>query len=621
VIADPGETPAGTGVGTADLTLDANAATADVPPELLAQSLGQYFRASWLRVRGGNAGVLPVILALVVVAIGFQIANSKFLGAQNLVNLFEQSTIYMLLAIAEIFALLLGEIDLSVGLVMGLSSVVVAELVQPTGANWPWWAAIIVALLASSAFGAIQGTLVARLKMPSFIVTLGGLLILEGVAIIVLGGSLVGIGNLQYTNEAFLYNIFWGTFNPVVSWILLAVVVGAVGTGLWLQDARKRRRNLETAPRSLIAMKIALIAVAGIAVVALCNVNRAHVGTIDGVPYIIPIVLIVLAASTALLQRTRFGRYVYAIGGNPEAARRAGVRLPAIRTWCFMLAGLISGIAGVLFASWQVSLTTNIIKAANSYVLLAVAAAVIGGTSLFGGRGKTIHGVLGGLVIGGIYNGLYLLGVSSQWIDVVVAGVLLAAALIDVLSRRGASGRGLRGPGAGSEDRHVQGHERPFKIRQGASLAGADDGPDEFAAGARQCLVRLAGDGRPFRVSGASPPGPRTGCAEEAILLVREVRVEHRAGHPRSLDDVGDGNGGVAGVGDGCYHGPLQPFRVRCLDSARRQAVPAPGQAWLAFVRAGEASLGPGVGHKPSVTGQTLSSEQHQLHCSAGSAR
>jgi D-xylose transport system permease protein len=440
VSADPGETPAGTGVGTADLTLDAAAATADVPAELLAQSLGQYFRASWQRVRGGNAGVLPVLLAIVVVAIGFQIANSNFLGAQNLVNLFEQSSIYMLLAIAEIFALLLGEIDLSVGLVMGMSSVVVAELVQPTGANWPWWAAIIVALLASSAWGAIQGTLVSRLKMPSFIVTLGGLLILEGVAIIVLGGSLVGIGNGGFKNEVYLYNIFWGTFSPVVSWILLVVLVGAAGGGLWLQDARKRRRGLETAPRSLVAMKIGLIAVAGIVIVAICNVNRAHAGTIEGVPFIIAIVLVILLASTALLQRTRFGRYVYAIGGNPEAARRAGVRLPVIRTWSFALAGLISGIAGVLFASWQVSITTNIIKAANSYVLLAVAAAVIGGTSLFGGRGKTIHGVLGGLVIGAIYNGLYLLGVSSQWIDVAVAAVLIAAAVIDVLSRRGAPG-------------------------------------------------------------------------------------------------------------------------------------------------------------------------------------
>jgi len=441
VTADPGQTPAQAGAGTTDLTLDAKVAAADVPPELVAQSLGQYFRASWARVRGGNSGVLPVILGLVLVAIGFQIANSKFLSAQNLVNLFEQSTVYMLLAIAEIFALLLGEIDLSVGLVMGLGSVVVAELVQPTGANWPWWAAIIVTLIACAAVGAIQGSMVARLRMPSFIVTLGGLLILEGVAIIVLGGSLVGIGNSAFHNEVVIYDIFWGSFSPLVSWILMAVIVGVAGTGLWLREANKRRHGLETPPPSLTALKILLMAVSGIALVAICNVNRAHFGTIEGVPYIILIVLIVLVACTVLLQRTRFGRYVYAIGGNAEAARRAGVSLPAIRTWCFVLAAVIAGIAGVLFASWQVSLTTNIIKASNSYVLLAVAAAVIGGTSLFGGRGKTIHGVLGGLVIGGIYNGLYLLGVSSQWIDVAVAAVLLLAALVDVLSRRGAQGQ------------------------------------------------------------------------------------------------------------------------------------------------------------------------------------
>ena len=440
VTADPGETPARTAdAGMVDLTAAPEAAAADVPPELVAQSLGQYLRAWWLRVRSGDSGVLPVVMAIVVVAVSFQVANPKFLSPQNLVNLFEQSTVYMVLAMAEIFALLLGEIDLSVGLVMALGSVVVAELVQPSGPDWPWWAAIIVALLACCAIGAIQGSLVARLRMPSFIVTLGGLLILEGVAIIVLSKSgLVGIGNSRFTNEVVLYDVFYGRFDPVVGWILLAVLVAAAGTWLWLRDARKRRHGLETPPRSLTAMKIVLMAVAGSAVVALCNVNRAHFGTIDGLPYIIAIVLVVLAASTVLLQRTRFGRYVYAIGGNPEAARRAGVSLPAVRTWGFVLSALTSGIAGLLFASWQVSLTTNIIKAANSYVLLAVAAAVIGGTSLFGGRGKTIHGVLGGLVIGGIYNGLYLLGVSSQWIDVVVAAVLLAAAAIDVLSRRGA---------------------------------------------------------------------------------------------------------------------------------------------------------------------------------------
>src|SRR5258708_14936016 len=283
------DTPAGTaGAGTDDLTLDAKVAAADVPAELTAQSLGQYFRASWLRVRGGDSGVLPVVLGLVAVAVAFQILNSKFLSAQNLVNLFEQSTVYMLLAIAEIFALLLGEIDLSVGLVMGLGSVVVAELVQPSGANWPWWAAIIVTLLLCAAFGAIQGTLVARLKMPSFIVSLGGLLILEGVAIIVLGGSLVGIGNSGFTNEVYLYNIFWGTFSPVVGWILLVVLVGAAGAGLWLQDARKRRRGLETAPRSLVAMKIVLIAVAGVAAVAISHLNPSPPRPIAAAPSLPP---------------------------------------------------------------------------------------------------------------------------------------------------------------------------------------------------------------------------------------------------------------------------------------------------------------------------------------------
>ncbi|HYK29288.1 MAG TPA: ABC transporter permease, partial [Streptosporangiaceae bacterium] len=313
---------------------------------------------------------------------------------------------------------------------------------QPGAADLPWWAAIIVALLACCAWGSLMGWLVARLRLPSFIVTLGGLLILEGVAIIALGkNGLYSIGNSGFTNERVLYNIYWGHFSPVVGWILLAVVVIGAAIGYLLREFRKRRNGLETPPLSLTALKIVLMAVAGVAVVAICNVNRAHVGTIEGVPYIIPIVLVVLGASTVLLQRTRYGRYVYAIGGNAEAARRAGVRVPAIRIWTFVLAGLISGIAGVLFVSWQVSMTSNIIKTASTYVLLAIAAAVIGGTSLFGGRGKTIHGVLGGLVIGAIYNGLYLLGVQSQWVNIAVAGVLLAAAAVDVLSRRGAPQR------------------------------------------------------------------------------------------------------------------------------------------------------------------------------------
>jgi D-xylose transport system permease protein len=428
-------------VAGANVDLTAAAGVEEVPPELVAQSMGEYLRVYWRRVRGGDSGVLPVVVGIILVYVAFQIADSKFLGAQNVVNLLEQSSIYMLLAMAEIFALLLGEIDLSTGLVMGLAAVTLAELVQPAGAAncalcphglaFPWWLAIIVTLLICMGIGGIQGTMIARFRMPSFIVTLGGLLILEGVSLIVLNGNPVRLGNLQ------LYDIFWGHFSTMVGWILLAVVVVATGVSWWFRDASRRRRGLVAPPASFTAIKIAAVAVAGVVVVLLCNENRAHFGIIEGVPYLIPIVFAVLFAWTILLQRTRFGRYVYAIGGNPEAARRAGVNLPSIRTWCFVLAALTAGIAGILFASWQVFLTTNIIKSANSYVLLAVAAAVIGGTSLFGGRGKTIHGVLGGIVIGGIYNGLYLLGVQSEWVDVGIALVLLAAGTIDVLSRGG----------------------------------------------------------------------------------------------------------------------------------------------------------------------------------------
>jgi len=411
-----------------------------VPAEILAQSLGEYVRVQARRVRGGESGVLPVVLALVIITVVFQVISPHhvFLSARNIVNLFQQSAVFMVLAMAEIFALLLGEIDLSVGLVMSLSAVVAAELVQPNGPGWPWWAAIIAALLICSGVGAVQGSLVARLKVPSLVVTLGGLLVLEGVSIIVLGGTLVSISNVRFTNEAVLYNLFWGSLSPLASWILLGAVVVGAGGWLWLRDEGRRRGGLVARPASLTAIMIAMLAAGGAVLTAICNVNRAHQGTIEGVPYIIPIVLAVLGGWTLLLQRTQFGRYANAIGGNPEAARRAGISLTAVRTWGFILASLTSGIAGVLYASWQVSLTTNIIKSANTYVLLAVAAAVIGGTSLFGGRAKTIHGVLGGLVIGGIFNGLYLLGISSEWVDIAVAGVLLIAVAIDVFSRRGA---------------------------------------------------------------------------------------------------------------------------------------------------------------------------------------
>jgi D-xylose transport system permease protein len=229
----------------------------------------------------------------------------------------------------------------------------------------------------------------------------------------------------------------WGTIDPVVSWIAMAVVVAAVALLLWTGDSRRRRSGLVAPPVGLTLIKIAMIAVVGIVVVAICNVNRAALGTLEGVPWVIPIVLAVLAVWMILVQRTRFGRYVYAIGGNPEAARRAGVNLAAIRTWCFVLCSVTAGVGGMLYASYLGGMSNNF--NGGQLVLYAIASAVIGGTSLFGGRGKMLHGVLGGLVIGGIYNGMYLLAIDVQWQFIVTGLVLIVAVTIDALSRRSAT--------------------------------------------------------------------------------------------------------------------------------------------------------------------------------------
>jgi D-xylose transport system permease protein len=437
----PGETAAVEPDTTtaADLT-SAPEAAAEVR-ELVAQSLGQYLRAWWLKVRSGDSGVLPVLLAMVVVAVTFQIITPQhsFLRPSNLVYIFGLSTVYMVLAIAETLVLLLAEIDLSVGAVALIGGVIAFKLVQ----HWPWWAAILAALVACGVFGALQGMLTARLKIPSFIVTLGGFLLFSGILIVVLGGA-DGSVNLDTSkfNQLVIYDLVQGVISPVASWVLLAVVVGAVGTTLWLRAARRRRQGLVAPPASVTAIRIALVALVGVAVVAICNVNRGTaLKSVQGVPWVIPIVLVVLGIWTLVLGRTRFGRYLYAIGGNPEAARRAGVSLAGIRTWAFAFCSATAGLGGLLLGAFFFGQYSTNTADPGQLVLYTVAAAVIGGVSLFGGRGKALHGVLGGLLIGGIAYGVSLLnlGSLSTPLQYILPGaVLLAAVLIDVLSRRGA---------------------------------------------------------------------------------------------------------------------------------------------------------------------------------------
>jgi D-xylose transport system permease protein len=417
-----------------DLT-EAAAAEADlaVAPELLATSLSEYLRGGLARVRGGESGVLPVVGGLLLISALFQSLNSHFLTSGNLVNLLIQGAVYMLLAMGEVYALLLGEIDLSIGFVSGIGGTVTAELVkQSTG--WPWWAAILVALLVCAAIGAAQGTIITRIGLPSFVVTLAGLLGFQGVLLLILGTG----GSLPI-NDKVVNDLASGNLTPAAGWVVMLAVVGVFGARTWVREKRRRETGLVAPPPSLTLLKIAAALAAAVAVVLVCNANRGTIVPIRGVPWVVLIVLGVLAMWTMLLGRTRFGRYVYAIGGNAEAARRAGVRLATIRTLGFTLSSFTAGIAGIIYASRLRSVSTAL--DGGTLVLYAVAAAVIGGTSLFGGRGKAIHAVLGGLVIAAIDNGMGLQGYSAAAKYVVTALVLLAAVTIDALARRGRTAR------------------------------------------------------------------------------------------------------------------------------------------------------------------------------------
>jgi D-xylose transport system permease protein len=404
-------------------------------------------RAWWAQIRSGNSGILPVVLAIVIVAVVFEIITPEhsFLRPSNLVFIFGLSTVYMVLAIAETAVLLLAEVDLSVGAVALIGGVIAFKLVQQPGADWPWWAALLAAFAICGVFGALQGALVARLRIPSFVVTLAGFLLFSGILIVLLGGADSSVNlNTSDPNQNFIYEMVQGLISPVVAWIVLAVLVVAYGASQWMRTVSRRRQGLTAPPLSVVAIRIALAAIIGAAVVIVCSVNRgSSLKSVTGVPWVIPIVLVVLGAWTLVLGRTRFGRYMYAIGGNPEAARRAGVSVPAIRIWAFALCSATAALGGILLGSFFFGEYSTNTADPGQLVLYSIAAAVIGGVSLFGGRGKAIHGILGGLLIGGIAYGVSLLnlGSLSTPLEYIVPGaVLLAAVLIDVLSRRGSGG-------------------------------------------------------------------------------------------------------------------------------------------------------------------------------------
>ncbi len=359
--------------------------------------------------------------------------SSAFLTAGNIVNLFVQAAFIVLLGMAELYALILSEIDLSVGFV-GAVGAAIALALMGAPQNWPWWAALIVGMGACAVIGAFQGALITRLRIPSFVVTLAGLLGWQGVLIYVFDVDKGAVGGVISISNGVIDDLVSGSMTPAAAWILLVVSVGLFALITLLRSSRRRAQGLAAPPLGISLLMLGAVAVAGVVLVWVCNLNRGVITPVQGVPWVIPVVIVILIAQSFLLARTRLGRYIYAIGASPEAARRAGIKVARIRTIAFALCSFTAGLAAVAYASRLGSISVGF--DGGTYVLYAVAAAVIGGASLFGGYGKPIHPLLGGLVIATLTNGLALLNITTAGTDIATAAVLIVAVAVDATLRR-----------------------------------------------------------------------------------------------------------------------------------------------------------------------------------------
>ncbi|HKD88410.1 MAG TPA: ABC transporter permease [Streptosporangiaceae bacterium] len=408
-------------------------------PDLLVNSLGEYGRLWVRRVRSGDSGALPVIIGLIALVIYFQVSQSAFLSASNIANLMGQAGWIITIAMAQTFILLLGEIDLSVGFNAAIGGTITMWLVNISH-PWPTFVAILAGLVVCAAIAAIEGLIIVWLKIPSFVVTLAGLLGLNGVLIWLFDAShSVSIGGTISNHNNFINDLVNGNLSAGAGWIVLIVAVVLGGIFMIARDRRRAANGLESPPLGVTLLKLGTMAVIGAALVWVLNINRAAFGTLEGVPWVVVVVLVLLLATSVLLMRTKFGRYIYAVGGNAEAARRAGINLNRMRVLAFTLAGLFAGVTGILYSSYLGSMSENF--PGGQYVLYSVAGGVIGGVSLFGGRGRMLGAVLGGFVVAVIYNGVDLLGLGAAGQYIWTALVLLAAVTLDALARRGSTVR------------------------------------------------------------------------------------------------------------------------------------------------------------------------------------
>jgi D-xylose transport system permease protein len=405
--------------------------------------IGDQVRAYFQRVRHGDMGALPAIGGLVVLVILFTVLSQTMLGQQyflterNFANLLTQAASLVMLAMALVFVILLGEIDLSAGVTAGVGLSAFVVLTKPDGINMNWILALVIALAVGVAIGTFIGFFVARVGIPSFVVTLGLFIGLQGVTLILLGDG--GVFRIQIPEFLAIQNAnlpIWA------GWTMLGIILlVSFGMSMWDRYLRTRA-GVPNRTIALVWAKLAVIALAGGFVIAVLSANRSSsIKVIEGVPIVVPIVLVILWIGTFALDRTKFGRYIYAIGGNAEAARRSGIKVITIRWIAFIVCSVLAVVAGVFSASKVGSINSGF---GTDTVLSGVAAAVVGGVSLFGGRGRLMHAAIGALVIAVIANGLGLLNLPAGVNYIVTGGVLVLAATVDAVSRVRAGGSLMR---------------------------------------------------------------------------------------------------------------------------------------------------------------------------------
>lgn len=383
------------------------------------------------RVKSGDIGSLPAVLGLISLIAVFGAMSEFFLTNRNFANLLTQAAPVMVIAMGLVFVLLLGEIDLSAGYASGVCGAVLVLLI--TNEGWSWYTALGASIAVGALLGVLIGTLVSRLGIPSFVVTLAAFLAFQGVLLLLAGEG----GTIPIADKTILA-VENSNMTPMQGWILWAVSSAAYVLGGLSRINSRRKAGLVVELTQLWAMKtVALLIITGGAVYQL-NQERGLSATnsTKGVPIVAPLILVILIAGTFLLSKTAFGRHIYAVGGNAEAARRAGINVKRVRTIAFVLCSALAAVAGMLFASRMNSISPS--TGGSSTLLYAVGAAVIGGVSLFGGKGRMRDAILGGFVVAVIDNGMGLLGYGAGIQYLVTGAVLLVSAGVDAVSRRGA---------------------------------------------------------------------------------------------------------------------------------------------------------------------------------------